>query len=1412
MEQSRFLALSSVERYALFLFVFLPRGYSPDEMEFAFFSKHVKKSSARAVEKLLIGLAKQKLLSAPSWGGMYDSYRLAAELAPDQIADLVESADKGSWWPRREEIEASIRGRYGQYVAREDETDLVCSFSELLRIFLCGASPGDSQCLDRTLRGRNGETLLRAVAQRAVSLLGKRGEPAFNAGSWKLYSFRRIFPVWLDYAFVSGARTTAAMDFMDRLLASGSKADDSVAGVYSALAVWRAEPSRIDHPQILLNPLGKALRDAAKGEFSAADAALSELLRDTGVLPPAPGRYPGVRAAFGFLSVRFLAVFAEVAAKPEKPPKTRPGQLFRAMQPEEESYSYYAHGYTSAVRDICVSFARDWRESMHGKGTLVMRWSQAVELTPLRALLFAWDYRWIAGPRTRLRVKSAALAEEASHLAAEGYGNLAFMIFGLISGGYDAAEFAPVLETLRGRAVPFFPVCEPDPDWKGALSAMDKALEKAVRAKNREEMRKGGGFFWYVSFRKGIDGQLEFREAYPAVRSANAPEDGSSDDVYWMSDFREKKFSDIMSPADRLLHRMLEMYGDGYYDSGYDDGEMLEIVRQLVGMPNLLRCDKVSPGQRTVVAHNAVPLTVREGAPSVETSFAEDGGMSLSLPPWLAASRDRRWLLREADHGTVEVVEITKAAQSVIGAFYDYGVNGRLKFPREAAEKAEKVLGRLGELMPVSEKTAAGDASLPRVKGAAELSVRLSYADGALKVHPVVQPIPENQNITLDPGLGPAEKLVVGAVRSYVLVRDMDAERAALSRVSSALAAFERAHDGGVRWTFDDISDALDALVALKSAEPPLPLTWLQEKRLSVSSAPKSGVALRSARTAEDWFRVEGEFKLDDGRVLGIMQIVDAMSARTGRYVRLSDGDYVAITDEMRRQIAALGAAGVRRSGALEFTKAAVPMLDGVFGEGDGSLELPEAMRPAADEIRAAFARRPEPPSTLQAELRPYQREGYRWLSRLAACGLGACLADDMGLGKTLETIALLLERSADGATLVLAPSSVCGNWRRELNRFAPTLNPLLPQEDPSCIASAGPRDIVIASYGYLLFHVGDFAAKKWNGVVLDEAQAIKNDASKRAKAVKRLSARFRVAATGTPVENRLGELWSLFDFLNPGLLGPASSFALRFTEDGMASPELKRLVKPLILRRLKGDVIDDLPEKTEVTLPIELGTAERTAYEACRRRALESLESADGGQASRMSILAELTRLRRFCCHPSLVLGTNEVPSAKLEALSRLLEELRLGGHRALVFSQFTDFLAIVRRLVETRGWTYRYLDGSTPTLARESLVNEFQSGEGDFFLISLKAGGTGLNLTAADYVILLDPWWNPAVENQATDRAHRIGQRRPVTVYRLIASDTVEERVLALHKEKQAIAEDVLEGTASSSLTPAQLMALFR
>ena len=327
---------------------------------------------------------------------------------------------------------------------------------------------------------------------------------------------------------------------------------------------------------------------------------------------------------------------------------------------------------------------------------------------------------------------------------------------------------------------------------------------------------------------------------------------------------------------------------------------------------------------------------------------------------------------------------------------------------------------------------------------------------------------------------------------------------------------------------------------------------------------------------------------------------------------------------------------------------------------------------------------------------------------------------------------------------------------------------------------------------------------------MLDEAQAIKNETSKRAKAVKRLNSRFRVAATGTPVENRLSELWSISDFLNPGLLGSIGDFAKRFTIDGRATPALKRLVSPLILRRVKRDVLEELPEKTEITLPVILGEDERAGYEACRRMALETLEA--GGAENRISILAELTRLRRYCCHPSLVTGDPLAASAKMDALLELLGNLRDNGHRALVFSQFTDYLSIVRKAVEHQGWTHLYLDGQTPAAERGRLVEAFQRGDGDFFIISLKAGGMGLNLTAANYVILLDPWWNPAVENQAADRAHRIGQKNPVTVYRLIATETVEERVIELHKAKRQIAEDVLDGAASTALTPDELMKLFR
>ena len=351
---------------------------------------------------------------------------------------------------------------------------------------------------------------------------------------------------------------------------------------------------------------------------------------------------------------------------------------------------------------------------------------------------------------------------------------------------------------------------------------------------------------------------------------------------------------------------------------------------------------------------------------------------------------------------------------------------------------------------------------------------------------------------------------------------------------------------------------------------------------------------------------------------------------------------------------------------------------------------------------------------------------------------------------------------------------------------------------------------MLIISYGLLSNEIDRIEKVHWNVAVLDEAQAIKNSTALRTTSSKRILADFRIVATGTPIENNLLEFWSLFDFILPGLLGTKARFKEIFDDDATREeerPALRKLVMPFILRRLKRDVLKDLPPKTEILLPVEFSEDERVQYESIRRAAIERITD----PSDRISILASLMRLRRTCCHPSLVIPDYKGDGAKIEKLLELAESLKRNGHRALVFSQFVDMLTLVRKAFEKNGYTYQYLDGATVPKERTAAVNAFQSGNGDFFLISLKAGGTGLNLTAADYVIILDPWWNPAVESQAADRAHRIGQHRPVTIYRLVTKDTVEEKVIALHAVKQRLVEDMLADTESATLTPDELMSLF-
>ena len=526
----------------------------------------------------------------------------------------------------------------------------------------------------------------------------------------------------------------------------------------------------------------------------------------------------------------------------------------------------------------------------------------------------------------------------------------------------------------------------------------------------------------------------------------------------------------------------------------------------------------------------------------------------------------------------------------------------------------------------------------------------------------------------------------------------------------------------------------------------------------------------------------------------------------------------MALTHDLRRRLGDLRAISEERGEGLRFSPLAAPMLEDLADE-LGAMETDDAWEEQLRRIREAADFEPSLPSTLRATLRDYQREGFYWLARLAQWGVGACLADDMGLGKTVQALAVILARAADGPTLVVAPTSVAGNWVRETQRFAPTLrvHSFTSHGRQALLESLGPQDVLICSYGLLRVEAEGLAGMDWHTVVLDEAQTIKNAATKSSRAAMKLRGGFRLITTGTPIENHLDELWNLFRFINPGLLGTRKAFNARFAApiekngDREVRLRLARVVRPFILRRTKDQVLEELPARTEVNVEVQMSEEEAAFYEALRREAVDRLDGQD--RPGHIRVLAELMKLRRACCNPSLVAPETSIPSAKLAAFADLLSDLMDNGHRALVFSQFVAHLAIVRQLLERRKIEHKYLDGSTPAAERTRQVDAFQAGEGDVFLISLKAGGLGLNLTGADYVIHLDPWWNPAVEDQASDRAHRIGQRRPVTIYRLVVKDSIEEKIVALHRDKRDLAQRLLEGTeVAGKLTADELLALLR
>uniref|UniRef100_UPI000B4B5E92 DEAD/DEAH box helicase n=1 Tax=Ideonella sp. A 288 TaxID=1962181 RepID=UPI000B4B5E92 len=797
-------------------------------------------------------------------------------------------------------------------------------------------------------------------------------------------------------------------------------------------------------------------------------------------------------------------------------------------------------------------------------------------------------------------------------------------------------------------------------------------------------------------------------------------------------------------------------------------------------------------GVEHFVFHLADPLLARKPAEPGERFTSTDAG----------TESERRNSLRLVRDGVdrARLIRISPAQRRVAEL-----VAKQWAVPVDAKAELDAALRVLAGHFQLHSDADAGQA----VPSQARLRAQLSPSGEGLQLRLLVQPF-GSFGPAVVPGRGRGRLMTLHEGLGLSTERDLVAERGHLDAVFEALPFLAGSDDGELGWRLDDPEQALVAVERLPQLEAVVGIDWPRGKPVRVLSMAPQALQV-SVSSGADWFGLDGELRIDETRVLGLQRLMQlAHESRRGRFVALGDGEYLALTEQLRQQLADLQALAQADKKGIKLPAAAAAWLAETM-EGSG-LHGDKAWARRLARLDEAAALEPVPPAALQAQLRGYQAEGFAWMARLAHAGLGACLADDMGLGKTVQTLALLLSRAAIGPALVIAPTSVCGNWVAEAERFAPGLRVLAYGEGDRAqmLESAGPDDLVIASYALAQIDVEAFAKIEWSTLVLDEAQALKNAATKRAKSVATLNAGFRLALTGTPVENRLGDLWSIMNLLNPGLLGSATQFGERFAtaiereRDDVARQRLRRLVSPFLLRRTKAQVLPDLPPRTEIIHRVEPGPEERAFLEAMRRSAIERVANLGNdvgeGQAS-FHVLAELTRLRRAACDPRLVSPELGIVGAKVHEFEQLATELVAGRHKALVFSQFTDFLKLLGERLQGAGIAYQYLDGGTPSAERTKRVAAFQRGEGDLFLISLKAGGFGLNLTAADYVLIVDPWWNPAAEDQAMGRAHRIGQLRPVTVYRLVTAGSIEERIVELHRDKRTLADGILDGQDGSA-----------
>ena len=852
---------------------------------------------------------------------------------------------------------------------------------------------------------------------------------------------------------------------------------------------------------------------------------------------------------------------------------------------------------------------------------------------------------------------------------------------------------------------------------------------------------------------------------------------------------------EFITDQDRRISQTIQMDSSYYSGTTYYFDEQNTLL-ELIGHPLVFLWESPS-----------TPVTIERGDPVVTVNKV-GSWLKISFSPEIS---ERKVVIFEQSPTRLEVIQVNAEHRRIAGIL---GKSG-LKVPLTGKEDVLAAIGAISDAVSVHSSIDGAAEEVLETEADPVPRMRILPWGNGFHLELLTKPFGDGGPY-VKPGMG-NETLIAGVNEKRMQVRrDLKAEAALAAVVETGCPSLAMGLETEYEWRLEKPLECLQVLSELKTLQDnnQVVMEWPEGEKLKVTRELSFDQFKMGIQTGTDWFQVDGALAVDGELVLDMWKLLDLVRESEHRFIPLGNNRFAALTVEFRKRLMDMDAYAYRKGKTVRFHPLSALLL-GEFSENLSHVKTDRKWQTKVNRFKKIMDTVPPIPSTLKVELRDYQVAGFQWMTRLAHWGVGACLADDMGLGKTAQALAVLLDRAADGPALIVAPTSVCHNWIAEAHRFAPTLNPILfgGKDRDGMVQGVKAFDMLVASYGLMQQESDLLGSRKWHTIVLDEAQAIKNITAKRSQAAMNLKGDFRIITTGTPIENHLGELWTLFNFINPGLLGTLKQFNARFAlpvernNDQMVNKRLKKLIRPFILRRSKTEVLEELPVKTEVMLHVEMDAKEAAFYEALRRKALLKLAQ-DAAPAGRkhLKILTEIMRLRRACCHPRLILPESPLTGAKLALFGQVISELLENRHKALVFSQFVGHLEILREYLDGKKIDYRYLDGSTPTKARQDQVARFQKGEGDLFLISLKAGGLGLNLTAASYVIHMDPWWNPAVEDQASDRAHRIGQQHPVTVYRLVTRGTIEEKIISLHRKKRALADSLLDGSDMSGKVSAE------